>query len=320
MNSRLLSARFLSLVATVVLWASAFPAIREGVDGLGVAGLSLLRLAVASAALALLGPLLKVRMPRRRDLPRIALCGASGMSAYQVLLNWGEVRVPAGTASLLLAVVPVFSVLFATVFLGEALTGAVIAGSAIALAGVAVITLTGNAADFSGSALVVLAAAIAQGAYHTASKPLLKHYRGFEVACYGMWAGTVFTLPLAPAAVHSLADAPTSAIVCAVYLGVLPSALGFVTWGYAVARLTVTAATAALYLIPPVALAVAFVWLHEKPRPVELLGGLISIAGVVVINRRRKPAPAALPDTGPAGKNPAVPSVSEVSATARDRG
>lgn len=278
-----MNVRFLALATTVVLWASAFPAIRVGLDGLGVAGLSVLRLVVASTALALVAPLLKVRLPRRRDLPRIALCGATGMSAYQVLLNWGEVHVEAGTASLLIAVAPVFSVLLATAFLGERLTRNVVLGSVVAIAGAAVIALAGGPAGISAGALVVLAAAVVQGVYHFATKPLLRRYTGLEVACYAMWAGTLFLMPLVPAAMHA---APASAVVSAVYLGLLPSALGFVVWGYAVARLTVAAATAALYLVPPVALGVAFGWLGETPRPVELLGGVISIAGVVLINRR----------------------------------
>jgi drug/metabolite transporter (DMT)-like permease len=107
-----------------------------------------------------------------------------------------------------------------------------------------------------------------------------------------MWSGTAFLLPLSPHAFSGLAAAPASAIVSAVYLGLLPSALGFVVWGYAVARLTVATSTAALYLVPPVALVVAFVWLGETPRLVELAGGLVSIAGVVLINRRASvPAP-----------------------------
>jgi hypothetical protein len=48
MNTRRPSPALLALAATVVLWASAFPAIRVGVPGLGVAGLSVTRLAVAS--------------------------------------------------------------------------------------------------------------------------------------------------------------------------------------------------------------------------------------------------------------------------------
>jgi drug/metabolite transporter (DMT)-like permease len=289
-KNRVTSSSFLALAATVVLWASAFPAIRVGLVGLGVAGLSFTRLAVASIALALIAPLLKVRRPRRRDLPLIALCGASGMSAYQLLLNWGEVNVSAGTASLLIAIAPVFSVLLASAFLGEVLGRNTVLGSAIAIAGAAVITVAGSATHVSSGALVVLAAAVVQGIYHFASKPLLKRYTGLEVACYAIWTGTLFLLPLAPGFVRALASAPPSATAAAIYLGLLPSALGFVVWGYAVARLSLAVSTAALYLVPPVALIVAFVWLGETPHPVELVGGLISIVGVLLINRRQSPA------------------------------
>ncbi|MET0454984.1 MAG: DMT family transporter [Mycobacterium sp.] len=275
-----------ALLATVVLWASAFPAIRVGLPGLGVAGLSVWRLVVASLALACMAPLLKVRVPRRRDVPLILLAGFAGMAAYQVLLNWGEVHVAAGTASLLVAIAPVFSVLLSTAFLRTRLTSATITGSCVALLGAAVITLSGDSVHLSLGAVVVLVAAFAQGTYHVAIKPLLARYTGFEVACYAMWSGTIFVLPLLPAAVHRVADAPLTAIVSVLYLGLLPSAVGFVTWSYAVARLPVERSTAALYLVPPVTLVVALVWLGERPRLLELVGGLIGITGVVLINRR----------------------------------
>ncbi|HEY3479515.1 MAG TPA: DMT family transporter [Streptomyces sp.] len=288
----LASPRFLALAGTVVLWAAAFPAIRVGVDGLGVSALSFLRLAVAAVALAVAAPFAGVRLPRRRDLPLIALCGATGMTAYQLLLNWGEVHVAAGTASLLIAVAPVFSVLLGAVPLAEPVTRTVVAGSAVALAGSAVVALSGGAGGFSSGALVVLAAALVQGVYHVASKPLLRHRGGLEVATYAMVAGTLFALPLAPAAVRGAADAPAGALGAAVFLGLLPSALGFVLWGHAVARLSLSTSTAALYLVPPVALAVSFVWLSEVPRPVALLGGVVSVLGVVLINRRTRPVAA----------------------------
>ena len=46
----------LAAAGTVLLWASAFPAITVAVRGLGPAGLAVARLAVASAALALAAP------------------------------------------------------------------------------------------------------------------------------------------------------------------------------------------------------------------------------------------------------------------------
>ncbi|MFI6013708.1 DMT family transporter [Streptomyces sp. NPDC051243] len=276
----------LALVVTVVLWASAFPAIRVALEGYGPAPLSLLRLVVATAALALVLPWVDVRLPDRRDLPRILVVGATGMSAYQLLLNWGEVHVPAGTAALIVATVPAFSALLAAAFLGERLGPGKVAGSVCALAGSAIIALTGGETRYTAAAWTVLAAAVAQAVYHFAIKPLLRRYSGFEVAAYAMVAGTLLLLPLAPATAHAALDAPADATLAALYLGVLPSAAGFVVWGYAVARLTVTAATAALYLVPVTALVVAFVWLGEKPRLVELLGGVVTLGGVALLNRR----------------------------------
>jgi drug/metabolite transporter (DMT)-like permease len=282
-----------ALAVTVGLWASAFPAIRVGLAGYGVAGLSVLRLVVASAALALAAPLLGVRRPRRADLPLIALCGTAGMTAYQLLLNAGEVRVPAGTASLLVATAPVFSVVLAAVFLGERLTWWQVTGSVVAVAGSALVA--GGGARYSTAAWLVLAAAFVQGVYHLASKPLLRRYTGLEVACYAMWAGTLFVLPLAGTAVHGIRTAPPAATLSVVFLGLLPSAVGFVVWGYAVARHTVATATAALYLVPVVALLVAYGWLGEIPRWIELAGGAVSVCGVMLIRSSRdaeRPMPA----------------------------
>jgi drug/metabolite transporter (DMT)-like permease len=193
----------LAAAGTVLLWASAFPAITVAVRGFGPAGLAVARLAVASAALAVAAPwmggrgkagLLGVRRPRPRDLPLIALCGLAGMTGYQLLLNAGERVVPAGTASLLVATAPVYASLLAVAFLGEHATRRRWAGSAVALAGTALIAVS-HGLGFGVSALIVLAAAVLQAIFHTAQKPLLARYTGFEVTAYAMWADTVFVLP-----------------------------------------------------------------------------------------------------------------------------
>ncbi|MGW7381122.1 DMT family transporter [Streptomyces sp. NPDC054794] len=281
---------FLALAGVVVLWASAFPAIRVADEGLGVAGLSFLRLGIAAVALTAVAPFLGVRRPRRGDLPLIALAGATGMTAYQVLLNWGEVHVSAGTASMLIAIAPVFSLLLGRAFLSEALTRPVIIGSGVALGGCVVVALGGGSTGFSPGALVVLAAAVVQGVYHSVSKPLLRRYSGVEVATYAMVAGMVFGLPLLPAALEAVAGAPSEALVSVAYLGLLPSAVGFVIWGYAVARLPLPVSTAALYLVPPVALVVSFVCLSEVPHLLEVTGGAVIISGVLLINHGSRAA------------------------------
>ncbi|MGK5552583.1 DMT family transporter [Actinomadura kijaniata] len=303
MFPRIISPSILALAGTVVLWASAFPAIRVGIDGLGVEALSFLRIATATVALLLVAPLAKVRLPRRRDLPMIALCGATGVAAYQILLNWGEVEVAAGTASLLIATAPVFSVLLGSLFLKERLSWNIILGSIVAIAGAAIVSLAAGDGGFTASALIVLAAAIFQGVYHFATKPLLRRYTGLEVAAYAMVAGAVLALPLIPATWDAARHAPADALASAVYLGLLPSALGFVIWAYAVARLPLAASTAALYLVPPVALVISLLWLGEVPHPIELVGGAVSVAGVILINRRAQAQRPSAPEDGNASEN-----------------
>jgi drug/metabolite transporter (DMT)-like permease len=285
-----MKARF-AAAGTVLLWASAFPAIAVAVRGLGPAGLAVARLVIASAALAAVAPFLGVRRPRARDLPLIALCGLAGMTGYQLLLNAGERVVPAGTASLLVATAPVYASALATVFLGEHPGRRWWAGSAVALGGTAVIAVS-HGLGFGASALIVLAAAVLQGIFHTAQKPLLARYTSFEVTAYAMWAGTVFILPWTGSLLRALPHAGAGTIGAAAFLGLAPSALGFVLWAYAMARMDVGQVTTSLYLVPAAAILISLVWLGEVPGPVELAGGAIALAGVVLAGSRpRRAAP-----------------------------
>ena len=93
-----------------MLWGSAFAAIRAALEhfsaGAPVRAAAARRRARARASSA------RPRRPaprRARDLPAIAAVGFAGMTAYQLLLNSGEQTVPAGTASLLVNLSPVFT-------------------------------------------------------------------------------------------------------------------------------------------------------------------------------------------------------------------
>jgi len=67
-----------------------------------------------------------------------------------------------------------------------------------------------------------------------------------------------------------------------VYLGVLPGALGYVTWAYALSKMPAAFLGNSIYLEPPIAIAVAFVWLGELPSMLTFVGGVIAIGGVVI--------------------------------------
>lgn len=124
------------------LWASAFPAIRTAAPALGVFGLTISRLLIAYVTLVVIGMVTnKVRLPGLADLPLIVSCGICGMAGYFLLLNWGELYVPAGTASMatttsFLCFVPVNAVGIGYLWLDEIPLMYEIAGGALTLVGV----------------------------------------------------------------------------------------------------------------------------------------------------------------------------------------
>ena len=161
------------------------------------------------------------------------------------------------------------------------------AGSAVALAGTALIAAA-HGLGFGAAALVVLGAAIAQGVFHTAQKPLLSRYTGFEVTVYAMWAGTIFILPWSGSLLRALPHAGAPAIASAVFLGVAPSAVGFVLWAYAMSRMDVSRVTVSLYLVPAAAILISLAWLSQIPGPVELAGGAVALGGVMLASTRSR--------------------------------
>ena len=72
-----------------------------------------------------------------------------------------------------------------------------------------------------------------------------------------------------------------------VYLALVPLTLGFLTWGYALARTTAGRMGSTTYLVTPIAILLGWLLLGETPPKLALLGGALCLAGVVVARRRR---------------------------------
>jgi drug/metabolite transporter (DMT)-like permease len=268
---------------TVVTWACAFPAIRVGLRSFGAPELGLARLGIASAMLLVMSVVARPPTPPRRLWGRVALCGLLGQALYQLLNMLGETRVPAGTASILIATAPLFSILAAIVLLGESARGRW-PGMLLALAGAALVGLSGRTGGGL-YVLVVLGAAVCQGLYHVLVKPLSEAIGAFASAAWSLWAGTVFALPAMPWLIGDVRTASAASFGAVAFLGVIPSAVGYATWSVALARAPIAHTTSALYLVPVAALGASWVWLGERPPSLALVGGAIAIAGVVLVRR-----------------------------------
>jgi drug/metabolite transporter (DMT)-like permease len=252
------------------------------------------RLALASFALAAAAPFAGLRRPRAGDLPALLACGATGMTAYQLLLNAGERSVTAGTASLLVSTGPLFVALLAAVALHERPEPRTRLGLAVAFAG-AVVIATGQSGGvaFSTGALVVLGAALSQALFFVIQKPLLARYRPFEVTAYSMWLGTLLIMPLGAHVPRALAHAGAGPLLAVALLAFGASAVGFFSWAYACAQLPVARVSASLFSVPVVAIAVAYLWLGELPSTASLAGGALALSGVALASATTRPRGAA---------------------------
>jgi drug/metabolite transporter (DMT)-like permease len=272
----------------VTLWASAFVGIRSAGHSLSPGSLALGRLLVASAALGALALARRERLPARRDLRGIALCGVLWFALYSVVLNAAERRVDAGTAAMLVNVGPILIALLAGVLLREGFPRSLLAGCAIAFAGAVVIgaatSKTGLAPSWG--AVLCLVAALAYAGGVIAQKPLLERVSPLQVTWLACTAGAVACLPFARSLWHDASAAPASALAWTVYLGVVPTGIGFIAWAYALSRTTAGRMGSTTYLVTPIAIGLGWLILGETPPALALLGGTLCLAGVAVARRR----------------------------------
>lgn len=282
-----------SVGAAIVLWASAFPGIRAGLEAYGPGELALFRSLVASGAFALHVALRRPRLPAAAEWPRIAALGIAGIAGYNLALNLGERTVGAGAASFLVATVPLFTALLASVLLREAFHWRLLVGLLVGLLGVGLISLgEGGGLPADAGALFVLGAAVHQALFFVLQKRSLARSAPLAVVAAATWVGTLLLLPFLPGLVLQLTGAPASATVAVAYLGLLPGTVAYLAWASVLARLPASAATPFLYLVPFVATLIAWGWLGETPGPRVVAGGLVVIAAVALSRwRHGRPRP-----------------------------
>ncbi len=289
-----------------MIWGGNFAAIRVLLDELKPLDVVFVRSGGAALffALALLltgRPLLA--MPRRDGL-RLVLIGAIGVTVLGLAVVYGQARLSATLASLIVTSNPIHTALISRLFLGEPLGPRKLGGIGLALVGLVIVLLYGsaNAAPLGGGELTGIAilaiAPFSWAIYTVLSKPLLAVYPSVHVAAYTTIVGAAGFLPLplvSEGMLGRIGGMDGRGWLAALFATLVSFVLGYILWYRGLRVLAPSQAAVYIYLVPVFGLLSAWLLLGERPTPFLLLGGTTILAGVILTNSASgKPQPRAV--------------------------
>jgi len=274
---------------SVIIWGSTFAAISASLQGGYSAGhLVLLRFMIASIIFGVIAmwPGVKFKLPEKRDALKILLLGFIGISVYHICATFGQLTVSAGTAGMLIGSTPIFTTIIAVLVLKERLGNIGWIGLGLGFTGIFMIALGTGGSSFgiSPGVILFLISALATSIFFVYQKPLFKKYNPIELTAYFTWAGTLPFLIFAPGLLQDIQGATLEANLSAIYVGIFPATVAYITWAVALSLGNASSVSSMLYVEPVVAILVAWVWLHELPVPLSIVGGFIAISGVLIVN------------------------------------
>lgn len=241
-----------------------------------------IRALVAAPLLLVLAWRIDRILPRRRDLPVLALLGALGVLANQVLFIEGLKRTTATNAAILMVGIPVFAVAVAAVLGIERVGPARLAGVALSIAGALVLlnparmTLGGGVA--AGNALI-LTNAVCYATFLVLQRPVLTRLPWRTVIAWAFLFGGGGVLLFAWPDLAALPGAHLSRATWwgVLYIALFPTAFAYAASTWAVRRSSPALVAAYSTLQPLVAASLAAIFLGERLGWAEAAGfGLIA--------------------------------------------
>jgi drug/metabolite transporter (DMT)-like permease len=207
------------------------------------------------------------------------------------LIAIGEEHISSGNASILNAMVPIFTaVIAAAVYADEYLTPPRIAGLILGLLGVGVLTgedaLDVTSANVLGQ-LAVVGAAACYGVGAVWARNLLRGSDPVSLALLQTFLGTVIAIPILLTVTGGSPDLSisTEAWASVLALGVLGTGLGYIGWLWLIENVGSVRASLVTYIVPVIAVFLGWLVLDETVGVNTVAGGLLIVAGVASVMR-----------------------------------
>ena len=272
-------------VLLCVIWGSTWLVIKVGYGGLGPFNVASLRFFLAGAVLALMMPLLRARWPQGRvEWALVVWVGLVLFAGDYGLIYWAEQWLESGLTAILFATLPLMTIVFAHVYVpGDRITGRKLAGTVLALVGVAALfgdhvrldaTKTGPMLAIIASAVCAAGAAVASKRHGGALHPAALNAPAMLVGASALLLASIvngegYTLPR-----------DSSAWAAIAYLAIAGSVVSFLGYFSLLKTWSVTSLSFISVFTPAIALVLGFIFLDERPTLWTALGAGLILTGV----------------------------------------
>ena len=285
---------YVILTLSALCFGGTWVAGEVAVAGLPPLTIASVRFLIASVLLYGWARMQNIPRPRitARDLPLILTLGASAIAIYNVLFLYGLRLAPASDGAIIVpGFAPVFTVLLAWPVLRERIGPWVVAGFAVALAGlIMVMAPTGGGAQASnrllGDVFFVLGA-LCWGIYAVAGKTATTRFTPVTSTLYGTVAGTLMLLPfgIAERGWEPLAAAPAVSWAGLLYLATFGTVFAFVFFYEGVKRIGAGPASAFAFLVPVIGVVSSVLLLDERLTGMMVAGSVLVLVGLWLVER-----------------------------------
>lgn len=282
-RSRPGQATIMAFIAMVVLGGANGVAIRVSNQELAPFWGATVRFGLASAVLFAIVALGRIPLPRGRALTGSLIYGVLTFGTAFALVYWALVDAPAGLGQVILALVPLLTLILAVSQGLERFHWQGVAGALLALLGIAVVfgDRIGTAVPVV-SMLAILAAAVCLAEGSVAVKRFPRsHPVANNAVAMGIGALVLIVVSLIAGEPRVLPSSPQTWLAIG-HLVVIGSVVVFVLFLYVIERWTASATSYVLLLMPLVAVPFSALVLDERITLAFLFGGILVLAGVYV--------------------------------------
>jgi drug/metabolite transporter (DMT)-like permease len=274
---------YLAFAATVLIGGANFVAVSFSNMELPPLYGAALRFALAALLFFLVIRVSGVPLVRGRDAVGAAIYGILGFGAGYAFLYYALVGLAAGTVAVIMAAVPLFTLILAVLSGQERLSLRGILGGCLAIAGIAVLSLGAMGGDLGPTYLVAAVLGAVAAAASTVVAKSLPNVHPLNMNAIGMASGTLFLV----AGSFLLGERwvlphDSETWMALGWLVVLGSLGLFQLFLYVIRRWTASATVYAITAMPVVAVVLGAIMLGQPITPTVLMGGTLVILAVYV--------------------------------------